>query len=676
MMSAFQHVRRALAGLSGVLLLTGFMVWSVAAAPTAVAATPSINIGVDNATPSPCAAMPTGTRPPVCHNFIYDSFFPSFPLGAPPITVHAGDVVSFSQNANSPDALHTATLIGATDTVGDAVTATFNALNALPLGIPDVDGGEPTQGQLNSAILNPTNPACGNSADNPCPYDGTSMVNSGALFPGSPPVYYKINVTNTATPAVPYRCFIHPGMFGVILVVPTATATSTQADLDSLATAQYATMTADALAAETAANTAGASHTTNPNGTTNWNLLAGVNGANGDAAVQVLEMLPSTLTIKPGDTVTWANNTFEPHTVTFPHSEGLTVGSDYDFAPVRCEGATADTLPSGPPPTFGCTGPPEFHLNPGPKGPTGIANPVTQATSGALFQFPLGPGAPVVTSTTFTFANANSFSYMCTVHDHMAGVINVVGAPGYRELAADGGVFSFGTSGFFGSTGSIKLNKPIVGGAATPSGKGYWAVATDGGVFAFGDALFFGSTGGIKLNKPIVGIAPTPDGGGYFLFATDGGVFAFGDAKFAGSAGSITLNKPVVAGASTPDGLGYTLVASDGGIFSYGDAEFHGSAGSIKLNKPVVGMAASPSGGGYFLVATDGGIFTYGDATFFGSTGAITLNKPIVGMGATIDGLGYTLVASDGGVFNYGNSVFIGSQGGSPLNSPVVGLLR
>ena len=44
----------------------------------------------------------------------------------------------------------------------------------------------------------------------------------------------------------------------------------------------------------------------------------------------------------------------------------------------------------------------------------------------------------------------------------------------------------------------------------TPSGKGYWLVASDGGIFAFGDARFFGSTGDITLNQPIVGMAATP----------------------------------------------------------------------------------------------------------------------------------------------------------------------
>ncbi len=80
---------------------------------------------------------------------------------------------------------------------------------------------------------------------------------------------------------------------------------------------------------------------------------------------------------------------------------------------------------------------------------------------------------------------------------------------------------------------------------------GYWLVAPDGGIFAFGDAGFFGSTGDLALNQPIVGITPTPTGDGYWLVATDGGIFAFGDAGFFGSTGDLKLNKPIVAMTST-----------------------------------------------------------------------------------------------------------------------------
>ncbi|KJF17926.1 hypothetical protein [Acidithrix ferrooxidans] len=265
---------------------------------------------------------------------------------------------------------------------------------------------------------------------------------------------------------------------------------------------------------------------------------------------------------------------------------------------------------------------------------------------------------------TFNFSKLATAKVSTTV----AGAI-----PTYDLVGANGGIYTFGNAGFYGSTGNITLNKPIVGMASTPDGKGYWLVASDGGIFTFGDATYYGSTGNITLNKPIVGMAATPDGKGYWLVASDGGIFTFGDAAFYGSTGNIALNKPIVGMASTPDGKGYWLVASDGGIFTFGDAAFYGSTGNIALNKPIVGMAATPDGKGYWLVASDGGIFTFGDAVFYGSTGNITLNKPIVGMAADPTTGGYWLVASDGGIFSF-NAPYIGSEGGTSLNAAIVGI--
>jgi aspartate 1-decarboxylase len=297
----------------------------------------------------------------------------------------------------------------------------------------------------------------------------------------------------------------------------------------------------------------------------------------------------------------------------------------------------------------------------------------------------------LITGTTFTSSGGftNGTTYYFTVK-----AVNAVGASaasaeasatpsasttppatsGYWEVASDGGIFSFGDAVFHGSTGSLKLNSPIVGMAATPDQGGYWLVAADGGIFSFGDAVFHGSTGSLKLNSPIVGMAVTPDGGGYWLVASDGGIFSFGDAVFHGSTGSLRLNSPVVGMAVTPDGGGYWLVASDGGIFSFGDAVFHGSTGSLRLNSPIVGMAATNDGGGYWLVASDGGIFSFGDAVFHGSEGGTHLNKPIVGMAGTPDGGGYQMVASDGGIFSFGDAAFHGSEGETTLNKPIVGM--
>jgi hypothetical protein len=209
--------------------------------------------------------------------------------------------------------------------------------------------------------------------------------------------------------------------------------------------------------------------------------------------------------------------------------------------------------------------------------------------------------------------------------------------------------------------------------SATPDGGGYWMVAADGGIFSYGDAQFYGSTGNIRLNRPVVGMAPTPDGRGYWLVASDGGIFSYGDAQFYGSTGNIRLNKPVVGMAATPDGRGYWLVASDGGIFAYGDANFWGSTGNLVLNKPVIGMLTGPNGGGYFLVASDGGMFSFGTAPFFGSLGGSPLKRPVVAAATTPDKGGYWMTDSAGVVSNFGDASYFGSAP-SPLNRPIVGM--
>ncbi len=244
--------------------------------------------------------------------------------------------------------------------------------------------------------------------------------------------------------------------------------------------------------------------------------------------------------------------------------------------------------------------------------------------------------------------------------------------PGYDLVAADGGVFSYGMP-FCGSTGGIRLDRPIVGAAMAPASGGYWLVASDGGVFAFGGAPFLGSAGGMALSAPIVAMASTPDGGGYWLVAADGGIFAYGDAAFLGSASGLRLRGPVVGMAATADGHGYWLVTSTGDVYPFGDARYLGAAGDLHLDSPIVGMTEDRASGGYWLVAADGGVFSY-DARFYGSAGAIRLAAPVVGITGTADGRGYWMIGSDGGVFGYGDASFLGSTGGIRLERPVVAL--
>ena len=230
----------------------------------------------------------------------------------------------------------------------------------------------------------------------------------------------------------------------------------------------------------------------------------------------------------------------------------------------------------------------------------------------------------------------------------------VLNAPAYAGAAGTSpGVMGMTISGFISRPWACRPTTEApaappppsyVGIAHDATGGGYWIVGRDGGVFTYGDAGFYGSMGGKTLAAPVVGIAATPSGHGYWLVASDGGIFDFGDAGFYGSMGGQHLNAPVVGMAPTPTGNAATvLVASDGGMFAFGDAPFYGSMGGQHLNGPVVGMSATSTGHGYWLVASDGGMFAYGDAGFYGSMGGQKMNAPVVGMTATADGHGYWL---------------------------------
>jgi hypothetical protein len=111
--------------------------------------------------------------------------------------------------------------------------------------------------------------------------------------------------------------------------------------------------------------------------------------------------------------------------------------------------------------------------------------------------------------------------------------------------------------------GAHPLNSPVVGMAATPDGRGYWEVAADGGIFTFGNAGFYGSTGNRNLGASVAGMAATADGGGYWLAGSDGAIYPFGDAVNYGSNAGVVPTAPVAAIAATADSRGYWLLDPD-----------------------------------------------------------------------------------------------------------------
>ncbi|HEV7861841.1 MAG TPA: Calx-beta domain-containing protein [Acidimicrobiia bacterium] len=122
--------------------------------------------------------------------------------------------------------------------------------------------------------------------------------------------------------------------------------------------------------------------------------------------------------------------------------------------------------------------------------------------SGAGYWFVAGDGA------VFNFGDARPLGSATGLGQPAVGLAATPTGAGYWVAGNDGALANFGDAPAL--TGVRGLARPVVGIAATPGGKGCWLVAGDGGIFSFGDARFFGSTGDIRLNQPIVGLAPAP----------------------------------------------------------------------------------------------------------------------------------------------------------------------
>jgi hypothetical protein len=258
---------------------------------------------------------------------------------------------------------------------------------------------------------------------------------------------------------------------------------------------------------------------------------------------------------------------------------------------------------------------------------------------------------------------------------------------GYWLVGSDGGIFSFGSAQFHGSTGDLVLQRQVVGITPTSDDGGYWLDASDGGIFAFGDAGFYGSIPGLgirpagsglsdSLNAPIVGMVPSSDGQGYFMVGSDGGVFAFGDATYAGSCPAIGgCTGAAVAVIPDAAGNGYWLVTKQGYVYTFGDAPTLGSAGPQEGAVPVTSAVRTPDGVGYWILFANGVVDAFGDAANYGSpigpgdTGPL---NPATAIFATGAGNGYWVAAADGAVYAFADAPNDGSMAGQHLNAPII----
>jgi plastocyanin len=222
-------------------------------------------------------------------------------------------------------------------------------------------------------------------------------------------------------------------MTGTIEVVAAnSTGITTQATVDQYAARHMASEHDQQVAIITSTrNVPGVSD--GPDGTQVWTVRAGTDWHNGH--LDVIAFLPSTLTIRQGDTVVWYVDHNAPHTVSFRGDDGVSV----DFIQLQLPNGTILTseqmMQQGPPPPP--TGPGDPSQMPrlvvGPGAMPYKASPTHNGHStynsglfGLHLNEPVVPGAP--STWALAFDVPGTYRYLCTLHEAlgMEGTVTVL----------------------------------------------------------------------------------------------------------------------------------------------------------------------------------------------------------------------------------------------------------
>ncbi len=214
-------------------------------------------------------------------------------------------------------------------------------------------------------------------------YDGTQLIHTGVEERDN-----RLTVTFPATGRFAYFCAIHPGMAGLVNVVPAGQPYTTRSEAWVQAEAENRAVLGLVPVARQQ-GLAGYRQTTRPDGTSLWEVQVGsvVRGPTG--YLELLEYFPPTVRIRAGDTIRWKASS--PHTVTF--------------------------LPAGQPPFD------PFEMPP--AKPSQNYDPTRLYHSGVLglTEF-IGPDAP--REFDLTFPNPGTFPYVCLLHAPLGHVGTVV----------------------------------------------------------------------------------------------------------------------------------------------------------------------------------------------------------------------------------------------------------
>jgi plastocyanin len=402
---------RALAAIAGL----STVIWMAVPVTAAAGSPQTFTIGVDHLDPanqqldaSGHPTTPPGVQPRV---FEYTDFFTRS------LKVHQGDTVDFR--------------FAVPDHLIQVASNEAAARQSLPLFTPDeitaVEGNALGSGGP-KIVLGPAvfvgfggTPSCGQTFGGACVFNGSAPSDPGfASSPAAPDWFVQINA---GPGSYTYFCHLHPGMRGTLRVVPNNVAVQSQRQIDRQSADQFRRAQREALALYEDANQVEAAR--EDSGPTVYNVHVGVTSE--DRHIAIHDMLPSNLSVKPGDIVRYHWQTNVIHTVEFTPVSPFGGDCETSYAPVN-DPTVLPTCSSGAL---------EFNEPSPPIAPFELIGDSGSQVSGSLLTDTTDSGLLVGASYAQYYGGLGSdhwsvkagavgaHQYFCAIHDWMTGTITV-----------------------------------------------------------------------------------------------------------------------------------------------------------------------------------------------------------------------------------------------------------
>ena len=207
----------------------------------------------------------------------------------------------------------------------------------LILSDPDADLEEPfvtdAPYKFNlPGIDTPSNATCGGTVDNPCDFDGSSLLHGGNRFtgaPGDPEGHFYVRITANPSSTLWATSPFNANKLSTLKINVVATGADTQTEVDDAAVAIRALEADAASALHNKLSKASTSHMVN--GKRVWDAYAGYDSD----TFALFDFYPTKLKIQQGDKVRWHFSTLsiEMHSLAFPLTSAKEIASNA-FVPV------------------------------------------------------------------------------------------------------------------------------------------------------------------------------------------------------------------------------------------------------------------------------------------------------------------------------------------------------